>query len=219
MADTAIAINDRTGTSKSIDVRTDATNGDLRQVVVIGDPATNAGVAPVDVTHGLAVQGGVASGATDSGNPQKMGGKYNASAPTLTDGQRGDLQLDASANTKVSQATRIAGEDLTKDLLKVNQVFSATNITTNATTTVQTGAGLLHSFTINNPALISVANLTMTVYDNTAGSGTKIGTYTVPFGLTTAVPFTVNLNASFATGLTIVTAGPTVAADITVNYR
>lgn len=53
--------------------------------------------------------GNVASGATDSGNPVKVGGKYNASAPTLADGQRGDLQLDANGNTKVTLATALGG--------------------------------------------------------------------------------------------------------------
>jgi hypothetical protein len=53
MADTAVAITAGTGTN--IDTRTEATNGNHRQVIVIGDPATNAGVAPVDATKGLAV--------------------------------------------------------------------------------------------------------------------------------------------------------------------
>ncbi len=54
MADTAIAITAGTGTN--VDTRTEGTNGNHRQVIVIGDPATNAGVAPVDATNGLAVQ-------------------------------------------------------------------------------------------------------------------------------------------------------------------
>lgn len=53
MADTAVAITAGTGTN--IDTRTEGTNGNHRQVVVIGDPATNAGVAPVDATNGLSV--------------------------------------------------------------------------------------------------------------------------------------------------------------------
>src|SRR6185503_18105177 len=53
MADTAIAITAGTGTN--VDTRTEGTNGNHRQVVVIGDPATNAGVAPVDATTGLSV--------------------------------------------------------------------------------------------------------------------------------------------------------------------
>lgn len=53
MADTAIAITE--GSGANIDTRTEATNGNHRQVVVIGDPSTNAGVAPVDATNGLSV--------------------------------------------------------------------------------------------------------------------------------------------------------------------
>lgn len=53
MSDSAVPITSGTGTN--IDTRTEATNGNHRQVVVLGDPATNAGVAPVDATKGLAV--------------------------------------------------------------------------------------------------------------------------------------------------------------------
>lgn len=53
MADTSIAITAGTGTA--VDTRTEATNGNHRQVIVVGDPSTNAGVAPVDATTGLVV--------------------------------------------------------------------------------------------------------------------------------------------------------------------
>ena len=43
-----------------------------------------AGASPEQVV------GNIAAGVADSGNPVKTGGKYNASAPTLVDGQRGD---------------------------------------------------------------------------------------------------------------------------------
>lgn len=45
MADTAIAITAGSGTN--VDTRTEATNGNHRQVIVIGDPSTNAAVAAV----------------------------------------------------------------------------------------------------------------------------------------------------------------------------
>ena len=54
MADSSVAVTAGVGTE--VDTRTEGTNGNHRQVVVLGDPATNAGVAPVDVTNGLAVQ-------------------------------------------------------------------------------------------------------------------------------------------------------------------
>lgn len=48
-------------------------------------------------TSHLFVGGNVASGATDAGNPVKVGGVYNSTLPTLTTGQRGDIQADSRA--------------------------------------------------------------------------------------------------------------------------
>lgn len=53
MADTAVSIT--AGSGVNIDTRTESTNNNHRQVIVIGDPSTNAGVAPVDATNGLSV--------------------------------------------------------------------------------------------------------------------------------------------------------------------
>lgn len=68
---------------------------DVNLSQVGGTAVVTGGVA------GLAAVGGnVASGATDSGNPVKVGGKYNATLPTFTDGQRGDLQQDVNGNVR-----------------------------------------------------------------------------------------------------------------------
>lgn len=87
---------------------------------------------------------------------------------------------------------------------------TAANITTNTTTTVKTGAGVLNSISINTKG---ASSNTATIYDNTAGSGTKLGTID-----TTAAIGQINYGIAFSTGLTIVTATGT-AADLTVNYR
>jgi hypothetical protein len=64
-------------------------------------PVSLASVPSHDVTQATAsslnaaVVGNVASGATDSGNPVKAGGKYSVTPATLTDAQRGDLLLDS----------------------------------------------------------------------------------------------------------------------------
>lgn len=88
--------------------------------------------------------------------------------------------------------------------------YSFTNITTAATTVVKSGAGVLHGITVNSKGTVASA---IVVYNNTAGSGTKIGTID-----------SLNLSGSFffdiafTNGLTVVTTG-TVAPDITVSYR
>ncbi len=65
----------------------------------------SSGVIPVSTSNPLPVAGTIASGATDSGNPVKVGGVYNAVAPTLTDGQRGDLQLTVGGRLNVDAGT------------------------------------------------------------------------------------------------------------------
>lgn len=86
--------------------------------------------------------------------------------------------------------------------------YSFLNLAANATTTVKTGAGVLHSITINT---LGTAD-TVTVYDNTAGSGTKIGTINAALSQGTLI-----FDAAFVTGLTVVIAGTT-PPDITVCY-
>jgi hypothetical protein len=88
-------------------------------------------------------------------------------------------------------------------------VYSFANITTDTTTALKTGPGFLHNVCINTPA----ATGTVTIYDNTAGSGTKIGTITSY----ASVPICYHYDVAFWNGLTVVTA--TAAPDITVSFR
>lgn len=157
------------------------------------------------------IQGNVAAGATDAGNPVKTGGVYNSSAPTLTNGQRGDTQLDSKGNTQVNLYTKIAGENLTYDRMITGKQALFANINTIATTTVKSGAGELQGITINTP----VANAVITIYNNTAGSGAKIGTITLPAALLSSGPIHVPYGVAFSTGLTLVTS---TTMDITVSY-
>jgi hypothetical protein len=83
------------------------------------------------------------------------------------------------------------------------------NLAANGTTTVKSGAGLLHSVCINTKG---ATGNTATLYDNTSGSGTKIGTID-----TTAQVQTLLYDVAFTTGLTIVLATGT-SADLTVSY-
>ena len=83
------------------------------------------------------------------------------------------------------------------------------NIAAQATTVVKSTPGILHTIVFNKPVATSV----ITVYDNTAASGTKIGTITVP---ASPMPVTLTYDASFNTALTVVMG--TADCDITVNY-
>ena len=80
------------------------------------------------------------------------------------------------------------------------------NIKTATTTTVKSGAGMLHKIVVNTTAAGAIA-----VYDNTSAAGPTIATLKASIVENSYV-----YDLPFTTGLTIVTAA---ASDITVTYR
>lgn len=135
-------------------------------------------------------------------------GIANAAVQTWTEGDQILESMDLSGNQRTTLGTALS--QAIDSILTYPFGHTYAHISTATTTTVKSGAGVLHNISVN--ALGTVAS-SCTVYDNTAGSGTII-----------AVINTLNLSGSFildvsfATGLTIVTTG-TVAPDITVSYR
>lgn len=103
------------------------------------------------------------------------------------------------------------GDDSTLDRVKVSPQYSYSNITTQTTTVVKSGAGVLSKITVNAAA----ANGVITIYDNTAASGTVIATITCPATLLQN-HYVLEFDVVFATGLTIVTG--TANQNITVSY-
>jgi hypothetical protein len=126
------------------------------------------------------VAGDVAAGGTDSGNPVKVGGINNTTLPTLTNGQRGDLQLSTrgsvyttlavnnSTTVITSRADNADGVvvSATANNLGVqsrNTIFNGTSwdrtaTILNATNSVGTGiaaAGILAQFDDTSPTVIT----------------------------------------------------------------
>lgn len=138
-----------------------------------------------------------------------IAGKYEASPVARPEG---DVQVavDAYGAVKVRPSDS-AGAPLADGPVQTYVSNSFLNVAAGtATTVVKSGAGTLASITINTKG---ASSNTLTVYDNTAGSGTKIATID-----TTAAQVTLNFNVAFGTGLTIVSATGT-GADYTVAYR
>ena len=182
------------------------TSAPMQPVSVLVDAQNALSVSQSSTPWSMA--GNVAHAATDSGNPIKVGGKYNSSAPTLTNGQRGDAQLDAAANLKIVEQYAPGYEDNVVGVAKVEQRFSVSRLASAATTTVKSGLGLLHTVNVT----VAGASSTITVYDNTAGSGTVIAT--IDGSVTNSFLF----DAAFNTGLTFVIAGAT-PPDVSLTYR
>ena len=70
--------------------------------VLFGVDGTEAQPIRTDSNGNVGVGGGVAAGATDSGNPVKIGTKFNTSLPSPSDGQRVDAQSDTNGALVVS---------------------------------------------------------------------------------------------------------------------
>jgi len=81
-----------------------------------------------------------------------------------------------------------------------------------ATTVVRTGPGILHSIVVGLP----VASGTITIYDNSAGSGTVIGLITFPGTLLQDHPGTFLFDVAFTTGLTVVSVED---IDFTITWK
>lgn len=86
------------------------------------------------------------------------------------------------------------------------QIYSPRYISTATTTVVKSAAGILGSITVSETAAGAI-----TVYDNTAASGTVIAVLKASVG-----EQTFNFDVAFTTGLTVVTAG---ASKLTVTYQ
>lgn len=152
----------------------------------------------------------MAKSQTEYGQP----GHYNATPATRTDGDATGFEFDSVGNAKGTLGTRLAGEDITNDVMKVEQRYSSSGVLT-SDTAVKGSAGFVHTVTISQNDAAPTAG-TIDIYDQTSATGTKIFTWT----LTTAVftPFTVILDVSCGTGIYVdfTTTGD---VAVVVSYR
>jgi hypothetical protein len=176
LADTAIAITAGSGTN--VDTRTEGTNGNHRQVVVIGDPATNAGVAPVDVTNGLSVTlttaipaGSAAIGKLAANSGVDIGDVDVASIAAGTNvigkvrlvDSAGDECTDSTANAAKVLLVNAAGTALTADT-------QGQQDTALGTITSVTGSMALARASTAVPSAVSAADDAVLVWANLNGA-------------------------------------------------
>lgn len=165
-----------------------------------------------------AVGGSVASGSADSGNPVKVGAKYNLTIPTFTDGQRVDLQTDNRGGLFVgiksfggaTVANVLAPSDglTSQNALMVTSQVETYNETTWDRQRGNTTASLIATGTITTQTNKAITNYNARyleiVLNITAASSTP--TATVAISGTTASGYAFPI----LTGVAVVTTGTTV---------
>jgi len=157
---------------------------------------------PDEATLALSIDSNATDGSAMPANPVivPVGGEYRATATTYADGAATVDQADINGNKKVTQATLLAGEDLTNDVIKTEHRYSYFGPVV-SDTAIKSGAGFVHTITISQADAAPTAG-TIQVRDSTsAGAGTVM----FEWNLTTAVfvPFTITLDCSFGVGLYI----------------
>ena len=162
-------------------------------------------------TATLQTTGNTSLNSIDTKTPSLSGGRVPVES-NLVQGLT-DSQLRASAvPVSLSSSPLPTGAATESTLAALNNKFntnSFSNINTNTTSTVKSGAGVLKRIVVNKVGALSN---TCTIYDNTTATGTIIGT------IDPHTHMVFEYDVVFNTGLTIVTATGT-AADLTIVYQ
>lgn len=199
--------------------------------------ATSGGWVKVSVDHAtgsLIVGGNVASGAADSGNPVKVGGRYNATQPTLLDGQRGDIQLNPRGAVEIAwSASGVAGDGNAAPSAVLDVTGTARSLANSAllfnetswdrqrgnTTAVLVAAGTITTQT--NKAITNYNGRFLEVVLNiTAATSTPTATVAISGTTASGFAFPILTGAAIvSTGTTVYRVGPglTTLTNLTVN--
>jgi hypothetical protein len=182
MSDTFIQLNSD-GTGKKLDTRTEASNGEHRQVFVVGDPSTNAGVAPVDATKGLAVD------LTNSGAPASLplptGAATAAKQPAL--GTAGSASTDVITVQGIASGT---AQPVSGTFWQATQPVSGT-VTANAGTNLNTSALALDATLTGGTQqtkLTDGTNVANVIANDTGLNGQVINQASKTIAFTTSTP-------------------------------
>ena len=187
--------------SKELDNTTVTTSYGLvyRQVITLADPETptnyqrvGSNGAYVDVRNVVSLP--LPTGAATESTLSALSAKFSALG-----------QKTMSASVPVVLASNHS------DIVTKKSASSYAHLNSTGTTTIKSGAGILRRVVVNTKG---TGSNTLTIYDNTSGSGTVIAAIDTVNGVSGHFEY----NVAFSTGLTVVDATGT-SADITVIYE
>lgn len=227
MADSAVAIT--AGSGVNIDTRTEGTNSHHRQVIVIGDPAANAGVAPVDGTAGLKVDLGADNDVTVTGTVD-LGSTDNAvldginsNTSTIAGAVSGsEMQVDIVSGTVTANLSATDNgvlDNIDTNTTNIPDALAGEYETVAASQTTQTlgatgGTGDYLDHLLVVPATTSPGNVQIK-----DGAGSAITVFTGgASSVSNLVPFSIPLGLYSAAGAWQVTTGANVSVIAAGNF-
>lgn len=120
----------------------------------------------------------------------------------------GNELVTTSTESSTSLGTKIAGEDLTNDVLNTRRPMTYTNLSASAL--IKTGAGVVSGFVVN-----SHSSGTLKLWDNTSAATTVL-TNTITFAAGSGIVVNFGSDIQFSTGLYATIGG---TADITIFWK
>lgn len=159
-------------------------------------------------TTGTFAVGNVASGASDSGNPLKVGGVYNSTPPTLTNAQRGDLQVGTRGSLSVTLFNQNGVSAFTGASPSADAVTSASviGLAGQAFTYSYNGTNWDRQFTCPSSAVINVtAAATTEIVALTASQVIRVCSFVITESLGGTAAFVYGTGTNCATGQTAIT--------------
>jgi hypothetical protein len=160
-----------------------------------------------------------------SQEPQMLvGGKYNATPPTLTDQQRAMLQMDADGALLVSVHDWIALANVLTEETGGTPVHYLSAASTNQTVVKASPGTLMNVTAINTTATVYYLKLHDTASTPTAGTTAVVQCYAIPAS-TSGNGFTISVPMTFASGIAFTLVGgiadndtSNAATGITVDF-
>lgn len=222
---TSIAVTQ--GTGKNIDAVTTTTAGNTRQVITVGDPATDAGLAPVSATNGLSV---TLTTAIPAGTNLLGKTGIDQTTPGTTNGVQINAALPAGTNS--IGTVQIGNTPNTTPLVTTQTPSTVGGLTTYSAsvgataTSVKSSGGVLYGWYIYN---VNAAVAYVQIF-NLATGGITLGS-TAPT-LSLGIPPGGAANVEFVNGLSFATAisyactttrtgasGPVSTLDVNFLYK
>ena len=158
------------------------------------------------------VVGNVASDAADSGNPVKVGLKVNVTSPTFTDGDRADLQGDINAYLKNREQYAPLYENNVTGKAVVEHQYTNARVTADGQ--VKATAGFIHTVTFSATGAVTAG--VITIYNNTAESGTVLWSGTIQVA---TAPVTITLDVEATTAIYVGYDGTIANVATSLSYR
>ena len=158
------------------------------------------------------VQGNIASDAADSGNPVKVGLKVNVTSPTFTDGDRADMQGDINGFLKSREQYAPLYENNVTGKAVVEHQYTNARVTADGQ--VKATAGFIHTVTFSATGAVTAG--VITIYNNTAESGTVLWSGTIQVA---TAPVTITLDVEATTAIYVGYDGTIANVATSLSYR